>query len=60
MSGTQLVSPPAPGAGQTYALFPGNIIPASMLDPASQKILQTPMVPAQNWFLSSGVPQNNT
>lgn len=44
--GNQLVLNPAPAAGTTLTPLPGNIIPKTMLDPVSLKLLQ--YVPAAN------------
>ncbi len=56
--GNQFTQLASPAAGQTYTPFPNNVIPASTLDPTSQKILAQGMPPAGTWFLNSGVPQN--
>ena len=39
LAGNQLQALPNPGSGKTYVPFPGNILPQSMLDPVSQKLL---------------------
>ena len=51
VAGNQLQAVGTPAAGQTYAPFPGNILPKSMLDPVSQKLLQWVPKPNTPWFL---------
>jgi hypothetical protein len=55
--GNQLSRLPAPAAGQTYAPFPNNTIPQSMLDPVALKILGY-QPKASNYFLVSGALDN--
>jgi hypothetical protein len=43
-----------PAAGSTLAPFPGNMIPQSMLDPVSQKLLQYVPKPNTTPFLDTG------
>ncbi|MEK7408000.1 MAG: carboxypeptidase regulatory-like domain-containing protein [Acidobacteriota bacterium] len=44
-------------AGETYPVFPGNSIPASMIDPVSQQLLQY-LPKAGDYFLSDGNLRN--
>lgn len=50
-AGNQLTINPAPGSGTTLTPFPGNKIPATMLDPVSQKLLQYVPKPNTDYFL---------
>ena len=50
--GNQLSLIPAPAAGQTYAPFPNNTIPKSMLDATAQKALQY-IAPAGPYYLNA-------
>ncbi len=49
-SGNQLTILPAPASGKTLNPFPNNTIPASLLDPVSQKLLQY-VLPGGDYFL---------
>lgn len=45
-------------SGQTYTPFPNNVIPQTLLEPTSQKIIQQGMPPAGAWFFNGSTPQN--
>jgi len=55
--GTQLTRIAAPASGQTYAPFPNNTIPQSMLDPVALKILKY-QPKASDYFLLNGQLNN--
>jgi len=58
VNGKQFVANPVPGAGQTYAPFPGNIIPQSMLDATYLKSLKYYAAPGNFYIGSNGAVQN--
>jgi hypothetical protein len=51
LAGNQLLRLTAPAAG--YAPFPGNKIPASMLDPTAVKLINNYLPPAGSYFIDS-------
>ncbi len=58
VAGNQFVSLPAPAAGKTYAPFPGNIIPQSLLDPVYLKSLKY-YAPAGDFYLNGAGTVSN-
>ncbi len=52
VNGSQFSLIPAPTGGKTYAPFPNNVIPPSLLDTSAQKTLKY-IAPASNYFLDS-------
>jgi hypothetical protein len=58
VNNNQFVANPVPAAGQTYAPFPGNVIPASMIDSTYQKSLQYYAAPGAFYIGSSGAVEN--
>jgi hypothetical protein len=57
MVGNQLQRLAAPASGKTYVPFPANVVPTSMIDPVSLKILKYEP-PAGAYFMSNGTLQN--
>lgn len=56
--GTQFTLANAPAAGQTYAPFPGNIIPKTMLDPSAIKALKYIAAPSGYYINTAGTVSN--
>ena len=52
VNGNQFTLIPAPTGGKTYAPFPGNIIPLSLLDTSAQKAMKY-IIPASSYYLDS-------
>jgi hypothetical protein len=58
LSGNQFTLLPAPAAGQTYAPFPNNTIPKSMLDATALKALPYITAPGDYYLNSNGTISN--
>ncbi|HEU4391402.1 MAG TPA: TonB-dependent receptor [Blastocatellia bacterium] len=56
--GNQFRRLPAPAAGQTFPVFPGNRIPANMLDPTSQELLKYLATPGDYFINGAGQLRN--
>ena len=58
VNGNQFVALPVPAVGQTYAPFPGNVIPKSLLDQTYVKSLKYYAAPGQYYIGANGNVQN--